>query len=67
MVAPTTMSEGSIYALTSGSNGPGNFGWVSWDGSNSAGSLATSLCTPDNPPFALPFEFPGDPGKTNAS
>ena len=67
MVAPTTMSEGSIYALTSGSNGPGNFGWISWDGSNDAGSLATSLCTPNNPPFVLPFEFPGDPGKTNAS
>ena len=67
MVAPTTMSEGSIYALTSGSNGPGNFGWISWDGSNSAGSLATSLCTPNNPPFVLPTEFPGDPGKTNAS
>ena len=67
MVAPTTMGEGSIYALTSGSNGPGNFGWISWDGSNDAGSLATSLCTPDNPPFVLPFEFPGDPGKTNAS
>ena len=67
MVAPTTMSEGSIYALTSGSNGPGNFGWVSWDGSNSAGSLATSLCTPNNPAFTLPFQFPGDPGKTNSS
>lgn len=62
---PTT--EGAIYALTSGSNGPGNFGWVSWDGSNSAGSLATSLCTPNNPAFALPYQFPGDPGKTNAS
>jgi uncharacterized membrane protein len=59
--------EGAIYALTSGSNGPGNFGWVSWDGSNSAGSLATSLCTPNNPAFDLPYQFPGDPGKTNAS
>ena len=59
--------EGTIYALTSGANGPGNFGWVSWDGSNSAGSLATSVCTPNNPPFSLPLEFPGDPGKTNAS
>ena len=59
--------EGAIYALTSGSLGPGNFGWVSWDGSNSAGSLATSLCTPNNPPFTLPAQFPGDPGKTNAS
>ena len=59
--------EGALYPLTSGSNGPGNFGWVSWDGSNSAGSLATSLCTPNNPPFTLPAQFPGDPGKTNAS
>lgn len=59
--------EGAIYALTSGANGPGNFGWVSWTGSNSAGSLATSLCTPNNPPFSLPAQFPGDPGKTNAS
>jgi Flp pilus assembly protein TadG len=67
MVAPTTMAEGSIYALTSGSNGPGNFGWVSWDGSNSSGALATSLCTPNNPPFTLPFQFPGDPGTTNSS
>jgi len=67
LVNPGSMDEGSIYALTSGSNGPGNFGWVSWDGSNSAGSLATSLCTPNNPAFVLPKEFPGDPGKTNAS
>ena len=59
--------EGALYSLTSGSNGPGNFGWVSWDGSNSAGSLATSLCTPNNPPLEkLPYEFPGDPGATNA-
>lgn len=58
--------EGALYALTSGSNGPGNFGWVSWDGSNSAGSLAADLCTRNNPAFALPHQFPGDPGKTNA-
>ena len=57
----------TIFALTSGANGPGNFGWLSWTGSNSAGDLATSLCTPDNPPFTLPAQFPGDPGKTNAS
>lgn len=67
LVNPPTMDEGSIYALTSGSNGPGNFGWLSWDGSNSAGSLATSLCTPNNPAFTLPAQFPGDPGTTNAS
>jgi hypothetical protein len=67
LVQPISMQEGSIFALTSGSNGPGNFGWVSWDGSNSSGALATSLCTPNNPPFTLPYQFPGDPGVTNAT
>lgn len=67
LVAPGTMAEGSIYAITSGSNGPGNFGWVSWDGSNDPNSLATSLCTPNNPAFTLPYQFPGDPGKSNSS
>lgn len=66
LVSPPTMTEGNIYSLTSGSNGPGNFGWLSWTGANSAGSLATSLCTPDNPAFTLPSQFPGDPGTTNS-
>ena len=66
LVDGQALNSGTIYSLTSGANGPGNFGWVSWDGSNNAGSLATSLCTPDNPPFTLPYQFAGDPGKTNA-
>jgi len=66
LVSPPTMSEGNIYSLTSGSNGPGNFGWLSWDGSNDAGALATAICTPNNPTFTLPTQFAGDPGKTNA-
>ena len=67
LVAPPTMLEGSTYAITSGSNGPGNFGWMAWTGSNSPGPLATSICTPNNPGFTLPAEFPGDPGKSNSS
>jgi hypothetical protein len=67
LVSPPTMVEGNVYALTSGSNGPGNFGWISWLGGNSAGTLSASLCTPDNPGFVLPAQFPGDPGKTNAA
>jgi len=68
-IAMTDMptQEGTIYALTSGANGPGNFGWLSWTGSNDAGTLADSICNPNNPPFTLPAQFPGDPGKTNAS
>ena len=67
LVSPPTMLEGSTYAITSGSNGPGNFGWMAWTGSNSPGPLATSICTPNNPGFTLPAEFPGDPGKSNSS
>ena len=67
MVQLPSMDEGTIYALTSGSNGPGNFGWLSWTGSNDPNSLASSICTPNNPPFVLPAQFPGDPGKSNSS
>ncbi len=68
-VAMTQMpiQEGTIYALTSGADAPGNFGWLSWTGSNSPNILAASICTPNNPPFTLPAQFPGDPGKSNAS
>lgn len=58
---------GQVYDLTDGKDLPGGFGWLSWDGSNSAGALATSLCTPNNPEFYLPYTFPADPGKTNSS
>lgn len=58
---------GQVYDLTDGKDAPGGFGYLSWTGSNSAGALATSLCTPDNPAFTLPSSFPADPGKTNAS
>lgn len=57
---------GQVYDLTDGKDLPGGFGYLSWDGSNSAGALATSLCTGNNPPFYLPHVFPADPGKTNA-
>jgi len=59
--------EGALYALTSGADGPGNFGWLSWNGSNSSGELAAATCTPNNPAFTLPYQFAGDPGKTNSS
>ena len=58
---------GQVYDLTDGKDLPGGFGYISWTGSNDAGNLATSLCTPNNPGFLMPTTFPGDPGKTNAS
>jgi hypothetical protein len=73
---PQPFNPGQIYTLTETANsggggspsfGPGNFGWLSWTGSNAAGTLATSLCTPNNPQFTMPYIFPGDPGASNAS
>jgi hypothetical protein len=48
--------------LTDGKVGPGNFGWLSWTGSDSAPTLRDSLCSPDNPPFSLDglLDDPGD-------
>lgn len=47
--------------------GPGNFGWLSWTGSNAAGALAQAICYPNNPAITFPADFPGDPGATNAN
>jgi Flp pilus assembly protein TadG len=58
---------GQIYNITDGDNGPGNFGWLSWTGSNASGTLETSLCTPNNPPMTFPVIIPGEPGKHNKS
>lgn len=53
---------GQVYDLTDGKDAPGGFGWLSWDGSNSAPSLSASVCTPNNPAFTLDsaFDSPGD-------
>jgi hypothetical protein len=56
-----------VYELTAGKDAPGNFSWLSWDGSNSAGSLAESLCNPNNPALSFPVWVDGDPGKSNSS
>ena len=61
------LRTGTIYALTNGKDVPGTFGWLSWSGSNSSRSLADSICTPNNPSFALPATFSSDPGKSNSS
>ena len=59
---------GGVYQLTAGKDGPGNFSWLSWDGSNDANALADSICNPNNPAMSFypPPWVTGDPGKTNA-
>jgi hypothetical protein len=63
----TLTDTGSSSSGSSPSFGPGNFGWLSWTGENSAGSLATSLCYPNNPAFSFPYDFAGLPGGTNST
>jgi hypothetical protein len=57
---------GTIYQLTEGMVGPGNFGWISWDGSQALNDLSTWLCTPSNPPIPeWPIQFDGQAGAKN--
>lgn len=58
---------GGIYNITAGKDAPGNFSWLSWTGSNSAGDLAESICNPNNPGLTFPAWVTGDPGKSNSS
>lgn len=58
---------GQVYTLTAGSHGPGNFGWLSWEGSPSETVLGASICDPDNPAFDFPFWFDGSTGVKNSS
>lgn len=58
---------GQVYDITDGKDAPGGFGYISWSGSNDPNALATSICTPDNPSFSVPYSFTGDPGKSNST
>jgi Flp pilus assembly protein TadG len=70
---PQGQQANQLYVITSGSTyGPGNFAWLSWNGSNATNILVASLCNPDNPPLYPPpgpppqSVVPGDPGVTNS-
>lgn len=65
---PANSTTGTVFTLTSGSSyGPGNFGWLSWTGSNATGVLVDSLCNPNNPALQIGDVVPGDPGVTNST
>lgn len=63
----TPYVPGQVYDLTDGKDVPGGFGYLAWAGTNDPNSLRDSICTPNNPPFAMPTTFPGDPGKSNST
>jgi Putative Flp pilus-assembly TadE/G-like len=64
---PTNLTIGQTYNITDTTNGPGNFGWLSWTGDNATGVLAASLCRPNNPAMTFPVDIPGEPGIHNSS
>jgi hypothetical protein len=61
----TAYEAGQEYDLTDGKDGPGGFGWLSWDGANSCGELEERIRNPNNPAFTMPTWFHSDPGMTN--
>ncbi|HEX2766834.1 MAG TPA: pilus assembly protein TadG-related protein [Candidatus Limnocylindria bacterium] len=59
---------GVEYELTAGEEGPGNFGWLDWDGgSPNAPELANSICNPDNPAMTFAVWIDGSTGMMNSS
>jgi Flp pilus assembly protein TadG len=59
---------GVEYEITAGQEGPGNFGWLTWNGSPNEPTLAASLCTPDNPEIpSFPVWIQGSTGMTNGN
>jgi hypothetical protein len=65
MSPPDPMIPGDTYDITDGTNGPGNFGWLTWTGANDANTLTASVCTPNNPELTVPLNVEGLPGKKN--
>ena len=57
-----------VYRLTDGAlDVPGNFGWLSWDGSGDTPTLAGWVCSPSNPEITLPDYIDGNTGASNSN
>ena len=57
-----------VYRLTDGAlDVPGNFGWLSWDGSGDTPTLAGWVCSPSNPQITLPDYIDGNTGASNSN
>ena len=67
-INPPNVDPGTEFTLGADSTyGPGNSGWLSWLGGNATGTLANSICNPDNPPISIGDIVPGEPGVHNSS
>jgi hypothetical protein len=64
-----TYTVGAEYTLhDTGKIAPGNVGWLTWDGSNSANALANNIANPGNSPVLKVGDWmEGAPGNMNSS
>lgn len=59
---------GVEYEITAGDEGPGNFGWLDWNGgSPNTPELAYSLCNPNNPAMTFAVWIDGSTGMKNGN
>lgn len=59
---------GVEYELTAGEEGPGNFGWLDWDGgAPNTPELAESICNPNNPAMIFAVWIDGSTGIKNGN
>jgi hypothetical protein len=59
---------GVEYEITAGEEGPGNFGWLDWDGgSPNTPELADAICNPNNPAMTFAVWIDGSTGIKNGN
>lgn len=70
---PNTFQPGETHILSLGQDAPGQFSWLTWNGDHNQGTLASNMCTPQNPAIDLTDAdttddwIEGDNGKSNST
>jgi hypothetical protein len=71
--APHTFQPGNTHIVSLGDDAPGQFSWLTWNGDHNSATLASNICTAQNPAMDLADAdteadwIYGDVGKTNSS
>jgi hypothetical protein len=70
---PNTFQPGNTHILSLGDDAPGQFSWLTWNGDHNSDTLASFICTSQNPAMDLGDAdteadwIEGDVGKTNSN
>jgi hypothetical protein len=71
--APYSFEPGNTHILSLGDDAPGQFSWLTWNGDHNSDTLASFICTTQNPAMDLADAdteadwIEGDVGKTNSN